>query len=706
VPRISADVAEWVARGAPPELAARSSQENELTSEGVTRKKRRRWIAGGLAVGMAIAAFGIANAFANSPETTSSTERSTTPIKHLVVIFQENESFDHYFGTYPHAVNGPNEPAFTAAPGTPSVNGLSPALLEANPNKYNPRRLSRGEAVTCDMNHGYTAEQKAYDHGLVDRFPEFTSSASCEPSQVMDYYDGNTVTGLWNLAQHFSLNDNSFDTQFGPSTPGAINLVSGETHGAVPAEDGEISKEGTDIGDADPYWDKCGKKILKMEGNNVGTLLSKNEVTWGWFQGGFAPTSEKEGSPVCGSTHKNIANVSVEDYSPHHNPFEYYQSTANPNHLAPQSESMIGHNEPTAPENGAPGEHGANHEYDISAFDEAVKHENLPAVSFLKAPEYQDGHPGYSDPLDEQAFIAEKLDELEQSNQWESTAVVIAYDDSDGWYDHVMPPIVSPSEGSLDALTGPGQCRTLSAAQEQEKTEGKAIPLPTINSHCGYGPRLPLMVISPYAKQNYVDNTLTDQSSITRFIEENWQTGRTSATSMANKAGTLMNMFDFAEGAPKAPKVFLNPENGEITGEEGGEAGEEGGSGGGNGSGGSGGKGNGGNGSSGGKGSGGSGGHNHEKVHCKVDGQGRKVELNCSVSGSGRGSVRFRIERGSKVLGTAGASIKGTKAAATVKTKSSLAGKYTLLATVSRTDGVDALSQGVELPGKGSVDLH
>ncbi|HEX4752826.1 MAG TPA: alkaline phosphatase family protein [Solirubrobacterales bacterium] len=636
---------------------------------------------------------------------------TATPIKHVVVLFDENISFDHYFGTYPNAQNNSGEPQFTPQPNTPSVNGLTSALLNNNPNEYNPQRLSPSQALTCDQNHSYTPEQSADDNGNMDKFVQDTDTSTCSgqpidygaPGLVMDYYDGNTVTGLWNLAQHFSLNDNSFDTQFGPSTPGAINLISGETHGAVPAEDGEISKEGTDVGDADPYWDKCGAKILKMEGNNVGTLMSKNGVAWGWFQGGFAPTSEKEGAPVCGSKHKNIANVSVEDYSPHHNPFEYYQSTANPNHLAPESESMIGHNEPTAPENGAPGEHGANHEYDISAFDEAVKHENLPAVSFLKAPEYQDGHPGYSDPLDEQAFIAEKLDELEQSNQWESTAVVIAYDDSDGWYDHVMPPIVSPSEGSLDALTGPGQCRTLSAAQEKEKTEGKAIPLPTINSHCGYGPRLPLMVISPYAKQNYVDNTLTDQSSITRFIEENWQTGRTSATSMANKAGTLMNMFDFEEGAPKAPKVFLNPENGEITAVEGGE---EGGSGEENGSG-WGGNGSGGNGGSGGDGSGGPGGHNHEKVHCKVDGHGHKVELNCSVSGgSGRGSVRFRIERGNKVLGTSSTTLKGTKAAATVNAKDSLAGKYTLLATVSRTDGVNALSQGVELPGKGSVDLH
>ncbi|HEY2479390.1 MAG TPA: alkaline phosphatase family protein [Solirubrobacterales bacterium] len=653
-------------------------------------RKRRRWIAGGLAVGLALAAFGFVSAFANSGSSPGGNEPSTTPIKHLVVIFQENESFDHYFGTYPIAKNPGNEPAFTAAPGSPTVNGLSQQLLEANPNQFNPRRLSRGEAVTCDMDHGYTDEQKAYDAGLVDKFPEFTASHECEKGLVMDYYDGNTVTGLWNLAQHFALNDNSFGTQFGPSTPGAINLVSGETHGAVPASSPGLSENGTDIGDGDPKFDLCGKEALEMTGKNIGDLLNKNNVTWGWFQGGFAPTGESNGKPVCGSTHKNVANATVTDYSPHHNPFEYYKSTANPRHRAPESEALIGHSEPGQPEG------GANHEYDISAFDEAVKHENLPAVSFVKAAEYQDGHPGYSDPLDEQAFIAEKLDELEHSNQWESTAVVIAYDDSDGWYDHVMPPIVSPSESASDALTAPGSCRPV--ADQENGT-----PLPAINSHCGFGPRQPLLVLSPYARQNYVDNTLTDQSSITRFIEENWQTGHTGETSMANKAGTLSNMFDFEAGAPKAPKVFLDPANGEITGEEGGKAGDEGDDEGGD-------HGHGHGSGDGDHGSGNSGGHgskNHEKVHCAVNGHGRQVELNCSVGGGkGRGAVRFRIERGHKVFGTSRAAIKGAKASATVDTKGSLAGKYTLLATVSRTDGVDALSQSVSLPGKGSVNLH
>jgi phospholipase C len=661
-----------------------------LSPEGVSRKHRRRWIAGGLAVGLAVAVFGFASAFASSSPSSPSTEPSTTPIKHLVVIFQENESFDHYFGTYPNATNPPGEPAFYPKAGTPSVNGLGTALLTANPNSANPKRLDRGEALTCDMDHGYADEQKAADNGLMDKFVQFTAGGGCaDKSIVMDYYDGNTVTGLWNLAQNFSLSDDSFDTQYGPSTVGAINLISGETHGAESANVAGAVENETVIGDPEPAYDGCGKPGgVAMKGKNVGTIMSERGITWGWFQGGFAPTEMKEGKPVCGATHKNVGNATVVDYSPHHNPFEYYRSTANPLHRAPESEAMVGHNEPSQPEG------GANHEYDMSAFDEAVKHENLPSVSYLKAPEYQDGHPGYSDPLDEQAFIAEKLDELEHSGQWESTAVVIAYDDSDGWYDHVMSPIVTPSKSASDFLDGAGACGNVT--NEQAPAD-----------RCGYGPRLPLMVISPYAKRNYVDNTQTDQSSILRFIEENWQLGRigehesTPNTNSADyRAGSLNNMFDFAPGAAKAPKVFLDPSTGEVIGTEGGSEGEE--------ERGHGHPGEGPHGGEGGWGEGGSGGgKGHEHVHCKVHGHGHQVDLSCKVTGGGgRGAVRFRIERGNKVLGTSRASLKGTSATSSVTTQGALAGKYTLLATVSRTGGIDALSQGVVLPGTDSVDLH
>src|SRR5215831_13241896 len=194
---------------------------------------------------------------------------TTTPIKHLVVIFQENVSFDHYFGTYPVAANPFGEPRFKAAPGTPTVNGLSGALLSSNPNlnpvngsaASNPFRLDRSQAVTPDQDHDYTAEQLAFDAGMMDLFPLNTSSGG---NEVMGYFDGNTVTGLWNYAQFFAMSDNSYSTTFGPSTPGVINLVSGQTN-AVSATlngTGDETSGGSDgsltvIGDPDPIGDVC-----------------------------------------------------------------------------------------------------------------------------------------------------------------------------------------------------------------------------------------------------------------------------------------------------------------------------------------------------------------------------------------------------------------------------------------------------------------
>jgi phospholipase C len=124
---------------------------------------------------------------------------------------------------------------------------------------------------------------------------------------------------------------------------------------------------------------------------------------------------------------------------------------------------------------------------------------------------------------------------------------VISYDDSDGWYDHVAPPILSQSNTVQDFLTGAGSCGTAKPGAYEDR--------------CGYGPRLPLLVISPYAKQNYVDNTITDQSSILRFIEDNWSTGRIGDQSFDALAGTLDSLFDFRHAFRDT--LILDPSTGE-----------------------------------------------------------------------------------------------------------------------------------------------
>lgn len=172
-------------------------------------------------------------------------------------------------------------------------------------------------------------------------------------------------------------------------------------------------------------------------------------------------------------------------------------------------------------------------------------------MSFLKAPTYQDGHAGYSDPLDEQTFLVNTINHLQQLPTWSSTAVVICYGDSDGWYNHVMPPIVNPSnDPNADALDGQGKAGTPKPGAYLDRL--------------GYGPRLPLLVISPYAKKNYVVSTLTDQSSVLRFIEDNWNLGRIGDQSFDAIAGPLDNMLRGRRGAASKALRFDAPSNRDI----------------------------------------------------------------------------------------------------------------------------------------------
>jgi phospholipase C len=575
-------------------------------------------------------AFGVTGASASgaaaSARQGASYGDTATPIKHLVVIFDENISFDHYFGTYPYAANPAGEPAFHAKAGTPTVNGLyndltsaglpTGPLLTTNPNKSNPERLDRNDPMTCDQDHGYTDEQTDVDHGAMDLFAQATGRnktlATClagltfngspEPVPadaasnyaVMDYYDGNTVTGLWNYAQRYAMSDNAFATNYGPSTPGALNLTSAQTYGAIcgptfaTINDSPCSAPtglnttsvtasniatgpagsagpGTTYSDADPTYDICSylpsadggdgntaATTLTMGGPNIGTELDSANLTWGWFEGGFdngyvpGHGAQPTTAQTCAEAHSNLGGATVTDYIPHHEPFQYYAATANPMHVPPTSVAMVGHQDQ------------ANHQYDTADFWAAADSGHLPQVSFLKAGGYQDGHGGYSDPLDEQTWLASTINHLESLPTWKSTAVVITYDDSDGWYDHILGPITTASQTTLDTLTGAGTCGS----------QLSQVPVNTADQleqgRCGLGVRIPLLVVSPWSKRDYVDNSLVDQSSVVKFIEQNWTLPALGNGAADAAAGSLLTMFDFdrhngqGDGA-----LFLDPSTGE-----------------------------------------------------------------------------------------------------------------------------------------------
>ncbi len=507
---------------------------------------------------------------------------TATPIKHIVVIFGENISFDHYWATYPSATNPSGEPQFSARPNTPTVNGLSGALLTNNPNflntengsgATNPFRLDRSQAYTADQSHSYGPEQEAMDFGLVDLYPKSTGSAGPPPNAPplavtttglnMGYYDGNTVTAMWNYAQHFALNDNSFGSTFGPSTPGVLNLVSGQTNGVDTAlsTSGASSKYTTGGGgtftlysDADPYMDVCSTSSAQvtMTAQNIGDLLTAANVTWGGFMGGFNLTlTNANGTTGCSRSSVSAYTGTQTDYVPHHSFFQYFATTQNLNHTRPASNAEIGHA-------GA-----ANHQYDIDDFYTAVKSGNLPAVSFLKAIAIEDAHPGNSDPLDEQIFVVTVVNTIMQSPYWQDTAIVILYDDSDGWYDHQMAPIVNQSTSPADKLTGSGAC---GSGTNTSLPGADATTNPHAQGRCGYGIRQPLLVISPWARDNFVDHTLTDQSSVIHFIEDNWLGGqRLAGGSFDSVANSIAQMFDFSRNQFQAGDrvLILDPTTGE-----------------------------------------------------------------------------------------------------------------------------------------------
>lgn len=514
---------------------------------------------------------------------------AATPIKHLVVLFDENESFDHYFGTYPYATNTDGTP-FHAKPGTPKVNGLytkitksgpTGPLLTNNPNEYNPQRLGPSQAWTSDQNHAYTPEQKADDNGKQDAYVQNTESSNsagcgaqyCAPGVSMDYYDGNTVTALWNYAQNYAMSDNDYDTVFGPSSPGALSVTSGTTGGgyAVDANDSSTpgvetpdtgsvynpanGTDGTIYGDIDPYYDQCsdGNHTSSspegiQTGQNIGDLLNSKHVTWGWFQGGFAPTSTNSGGAVCGSSHSftvtnsdGTGTETATDYVPHHNPFEFNATTANPAHLAPSSLKEIGYTDQ------------ANHQYDLSDFTDALSGTGgatLPAVSYLKPPAYENAHPGNSDPIEEQQFLVNTINSIEKSKYWSSTAIVITYDDSDGWYDHVPAPVINGSNTSLDTSV----CSSV------------ATKVGTEQARCGYGDRLPFLVISPYTKSDTVSGKLINTASVVKFIEDNWLHGQRIKGSYDATSGSIDGpggLLDF-QVRPNDRPLILNPATGAV----------------------------------------------------------------------------------------------------------------------------------------------
>ncbi|HET7546341.1 MAG TPA: alkaline phosphatase family protein [Usitatibacter sp.] len=426
-------------------------------------------------------------------------------IEHVVVLFQENWSFDGLFGKFPGA-NGLAQ-AKDALPQSDKQGHvyavLPPAIgPDKKPDPRIPTNLPNApfdlaQYVPPDEKagnpiHQFYQNQLQIDGGRNDRFVAWTNVGAL----VMSYYDASDFP-LGRLAKRYTLADNFFMGAFGGSflnhiwlacactpewkdAPQSLRAVLDE-HGML-VKDGAVTPDGYVVNTSytvntpHPARIKDPTHLMPNQSHvTLGDRLSAKGISWAWYSGGWADAIAGHPHPV---------------FQYHHQPYAYFANYADG--TAAKKEHLL----------------------DEQAFIDAVETGTLRAVSFVKPLGPLNEHPGYADVMSGQKHIMRLVDAIMASPQWKSTVIIITYDENGGRWDHVAPPVVD---------------------------------------RWGPGTRIPAVIVSPYAKRGYVDHTQYDTTSILRFIEKRWGLEPLGPRDAA--VNDLGNAFDFGTGEmPAMPR--------------------------------------------------------------------------------------------------------------------------------------------------------
>ncbi len=424
-------------------------------------------------------------------------------IKHVFVIYQENRSFDSYFGTFPGADNLASDEA--RSHGFRQYDSIGNQWIT-------PFRIV--EPDLSDVDHSRPALYTKTDGGKMDMYVSYEEArmlrlgATPQDAQrlgilTMAHEDCDTVPFLWKYAKTFALYDHMFQGMEGPSTPGNIELISaqtGQTQWArhpsqavnpsdtgpgVPVVDdlypafgpyhnGEPKNKQIDLTFANLFLTLSGVSATEAVIDNgdikedISSLAGsgKSAVPWGWYQEGF----KDDGSNTWPA------------YVAHHNVAQYFgyvrQNAALWNNVHDLTGMLPAITDGTLPDRGVFFIKGGYR----NPFGWQTANAN-PAVR--AAFRGDDDHPGYSDSHVSEAMVATMVNAIARSKYWDDSAIIILWDDSEGFYDHVSPPAFE-------------ECP---------------------DSHpCGDGPRVPLILISPYARSGAVVSDPGDHASFAKFI--------------------------------------------------------------------------------------------------------------------------------------------------------------------------------------------
>jgi phospholipase C len=390
---------------------------------------------------------------------------TNSPITNLIILMMQNHSMDNLFGTFPGA------------------NGLNASLpsyhqVDAAGNTVSPTPLT--SLTVTDLAHSEPVYSASWNNGAMDKF------AFVEGDQSMQYYDSSLsgmatdkkpygISTLWNYAQQYALADNFYMSVMSSEPAQELELVSGtvdshRTSGSLPFYDPCSAVE---------QQKSAGATIaVPLTETNVGDQLTAKQITWAYSQINF----------------DNSQNGTCVDYVPQENPFQYFTTTANSEHTQT---------------------------FTLASFNTMLADGTLPSVYWIQPDGAKDMHPGGGNVLDGIEFVDEIVQAVKSSGQWQNTAIIILFDESGGWYDHVSPPQLSGNPFGVG-----GQ---------------------------GLGMRVPVMIISPYAKTNYISHQQMDFVSILRFIQWNWNLGVIPASiqhAREQQSGDLCDLLTSPCGSP------------------------------------------------------------------------------------------------------------------------------------------------------------
>jgi phospholipase C len=396
------------------------------------------------------------------------------PVNHIIVFYLENHSFDNLFGTFAGA-NGlanagekslqldANDKPYAILPAV-LRDGKKDERFPANlPNK--PFLISQyvpADKKTGDLVHRFYQNLEQINGGAMNKFVLATDAGAL----TMGYYDEKD-SPIMRYAKNYTLADNFFVGAFGGSmlnhfwlvcacTPHFDNapdtlkaVLDGKGH---MVKDGPLTPDGYAVNTIqpfsppfDPKYNDSATRLPMQDMDTIGERLNEKNISWAWYAGGWADADAGKPDKL---------------FIYHHQPFAYFAK------YAPGTEGRKKH---------------LKDELDLVA---DIEKGTLPAVTFYKPIGEVDAHPGYARLIESEDHVFELINKIEKSPLWQDSIIIVTFDDTGGFWDHVAPP-----KGDR---FGPGE-------------------------------RTPVLVISPFAKRGFVDHTLYDTTSILKLIESKYK---------------------------------------------------------------------------------------------------------------------------------------------------------------------------------------